>query len=418
MLRRLISSVLAFAVMAAGFAAFQVSAASEADVPDTNRTGLAFGEVELIEYPDGVRYIPDGSTFHVSGYQPANPLSLFNENTRNFYDILTADEKRAYDMMVNALEADHTVEIVDMPGIDQLYTPARAYCALIADHPEYFWLYGLGFGYIKEDDGTISDIDVRFNYCAGQSAKNIESNYTKLMKTVAEVVGEAEQYDSDYDKIKYFATYISDKVTYNDNAAAVGLPSNAAYANCWNAYGGLITGDGVCEAYAEAFKLLCDKAGIPCVSMYSTDHEWNAVKLDGKWYYVDVTWIDTENKDTYRYDQWLAVGTVSAKKNDNSIGSHTQNPNTILVNYESKFTYPKISALDYGAVVSGEFILGDVDGSGEEPNNDDLIILAQYLANWDVDINYEAANVDGDPNGNVNNDDLIRLAQILAGWTF
>ena len=64
------------------------------------------------------------------------------------------------------------------------------------------------------------------------------------------------------------------------------------------------------------------------------------------------------------------------------------------------------------------FILGDVNGSGGEPNNDDLIILAQYLANWDVEINLKAANVDGDPNGNINNDDLIRLAQILAGWKF
>ena len=61
------------------------------------------------------------------------------------------------------------------------------------------------------------------------------------------------------------------------------------------------------------------------------------------------------------------------------------------------------------------FILGDVDSSGGEPDNDDLIILAQYLANWKVDIVPEAANVDG--KGGIDNDDLIRLAQMLAGWT-
>ena len=61
-------------------------------------------------------------------------------------------------------------------------------------------------------------------------------------------------------------------------------------------------------------------------------------------------------------------------------------------------------------------IRGDVNGSGDKPNNDDLITLAQYLANWDVYIDMEAANVDGDKDGNVNNDDLIMLAQMLAGW--
>ena len=59
-------------------------------------------------------------------------------------------------------------------------------------------------------------------------------------------------------------------------------------------------------------------------------------------------------------------------------------------------------------------IRGDVNGSGGEPDNDDLIALAQYLAQWDVKIDLEAANVDG--KGEIDNDDLIMLAQILANW--
>lgn len=54
----------------------------------------------------------------------------------------------------------------------------------------------------------------------------------------------------------------------------------------------------VCESYAKAFKYLCDSAGVDCCivrgTLYSADgsyvaHAWNAVKLDGLWYTVDVT---------------------------------------------------------------------------------------------------------------------------------
>ncbi len=59
----------------------------------------------------------------------------------------------------------------------------------------------------------------------------------------------------------------------------------------------------VCEGYARAFKVLCDRAGIPCVvvtgqarrdrSSSSEVHMWNEVQLEnGLWYAVDVTWND------------------------------------------------------------------------------------------------------------------------------
>ena len=58
----------------------------------------------------------------------------------------------------------------------------------------------------------------------------------------------------------------------------------------------------VCEGYARAFKVLCDRLNIPCVLVSGLakanpwdqpqDHMWNDVRLDGSWYAVDVTWND------------------------------------------------------------------------------------------------------------------------------
>lgn len=56
----------------------------------------------------------------------------------------------------------------------------------------------------------------------------------------------------------------------------------------------------VCQGYAEAFQLFMNELGVPCKMITGTansgdkiqSHAWNAVQLNGGWYYVDVTWDD------------------------------------------------------------------------------------------------------------------------------
>ena len=67
----------------------------------------------------------------------------------------------------------------------------------------------------------------------------------------------------------------------------------------------------VCDGYAELFQYLMIRAGIPCVTVLGSsrnaqkayenesDHAWNKVKLDGKWYNMDVCWADTGNTTMY-----------------------------------------------------------------------------------------------------------------------
>ena len=59
------------------------------------------------------------------------------------------------------------------------------------------------------------------------------------------------------------------------------------------------------------------------------------------------------------------------------------------------------------------FTGGDVNGDGKV-NGKDGVLLAQYLAEWDVTINVDAADVNGD--GKVNGKDGVLLAQYLAEW--
>lgn len=61
----------------------------------------------------------------------------------------------------------------------------------------------------------------------------------------------------------------------------------------WNAYGALVSRHAVCEGIACGFKLLCDRAGLPCIVVLGkagSRHAWNIVRVLGRFYHVDCTW--------------------------------------------------------------------------------------------------------------------------------
>jgi len=66
--------------------------------------------------------------------------------------------------------------------------------------------------------------------------------------------------------------------------------------------GVLLKGSGVCQSYAEAYSLLCTRAGLAnkvlsgqttsSSSFFPENHAWNLVRIDGRWYHIDCTWDD------------------------------------------------------------------------------------------------------------------------------
>ena len=62
------------------------------------------------------------------------------------------------------------------------------------------------------------------------------------------------------------------------------------------AYGAVLRGTAVSEGYAMAFKAMCEKIGIKCLTVVgrldNIDHCWNIVRIDNKYYHVDVSVCD------------------------------------------------------------------------------------------------------------------------------
>lgn len=78
---------------------------------------------------------------------------------------------------------------------------------------------------------------------------------------------------------------------------------NAPYAH--NAYGALVDGKAVCDGYTKAFQYLLQRVGIQSFMVTGigngVKHAWNIVRIDGKYYNVDLTWDDQKSDIIYTY---------------------------------------------------------------------------------------------------------------------
>ena len=141
------------------------------------------------------------------------------------------------------------------------------------------------------------------------------------------------------EKIRTVHNWIVCNTTYNDNYYDRG--------DSFNHVSNLLNNKtGVCQGYSVTFYIFMKQMGIPCtLVMGNTDdvsHAWNAVKLDGNWYYIDVTWDDpvvngTSNYpggDNISYEYLLCTyNHISmTHKEDNYIGT-TPLPNGISNDY-------------------------------------------------------------------------------------
>lgn len=71
--------------------------------------------------------------------------------------------------------------------------------------------------------------------------------------------------------------------------------------------GALARGKGTCEAYHRAYTMLLNRVGIANGRIEGNGHVWTAVRMDGSWYQVDVTW-DDNGYSSHTYENYLYFG--------------------------------------------------------------------------------------------------------------
>lgn len=165
---------------------------------------------------------------------------------------------------------------------------------------------------ITEDDMRSAISELRFTpeyLCSTgsfsftvSSPDDIEAYYVTALKL---------SYDYDTSLIpSYRATLasavssITDSVVTSDMSAADKalalhdyLVSHCEYDESYQSYSTydvIVNGYGTCQGYAQAYRMLLERVGVPCdyASSEEMNHSWNMVNIDGLWYHVDVTWDD------------------------------------------------------------------------------------------------------------------------------
>lgn len=121
--------------------------------------------------------------------------------------------------------------------------------------------------------------ETTFNSTKLISRRKFRKRYKKIIQGLDEALSTVDSSMSQADKAMAVYIYFAESTTYKESKDA------------HTGYDVLVNHVGVCDGLANAYALAMNTLGIPCavVSNYSKNHSWNIVKINGIWYFVDLT---------------------------------------------------------------------------------------------------------------------------------
>ena len=303
-----------------------------------------------------------------------------------FYDQLDETEKYVYSMFLSSgvsetidLDCEFTGEgatvndaVTDVKAkITKSF--AEALTAATEDNPYFYWVngYSYSFSYYRSTTATgysVTTAGITLTITIDtNSYTDFADVETKLLQLAEAVQAAPVNGITRYEKVKSIHDYI---YNINEYPEVQGYFSNGSpwYGPMAHQPTGVfLKGLAVCEGYAEAFKLLCDREGIPCITVLGTGnggaHKWNYVKMeDGLWYLVDATWND--QSDTVYYDHFLiGANTITPHFSGSDPDSEVHIPDGAMYNGVTPLQYPTLATDHYGKVMlnydAGEITVED-----------------------------------------------------------
>lgn len=174
-----------------------------------------------------------------------------------------------------------------------------------------------GYSYYISSKMGFVQIKVDAYYLTTQEQEN------KISRKVEKIVKNNHLKEkSDFEKVYFVNQYIASHTEYSSDATDGGH----------SAYAALFDHKAVCQGYALAAYRLLIEAGVETKyitgQVKDSNHAWNKVKIDGKWYNLDITWNDPmpDRGDRYRLNYFLISDQQLAK--DHTWKYRSENPAT------------------------------------------------------------------------------------------
>ncbi len=209
-----------------------------------------------------------------------------------YYQHLEKSEQTIYHAIktgVTALEDHFLVPYADPARISMIFFLVRLDC------PEIFYAVTVKLRKWPQSD----NLEILPEYLFDK--KTIRQQQ-KAMSARVEKLARAVSTKTELEKELYIHDFICENIHYDK--------LKKPYSH--EIIGPLGHGVGVCEGIAKSVKVLCDALGVWCIIVISEAnpekkikyrHAWNVIRIDGKYYHLDVTFDNTLSRDdAVRYD--------------------------------------------------------------------------------------------------------------------
>ncbi len=225
------------------------------------------------------------------------PIETFKLGSRYYFARLSQGDRVWYRQIYDAWLTGATHVELEMPGtgfVTPEGTPFRELVlAVVEDNPHLFHVERSHFHYRRTGER------VSITSSSIYTPRQFQQTYEQLRRRVSTILAAARKYPDELSRVRFVHDYLAASITY-DPCEDDPVLSRQAH----TVAGALLNRRCVCDGYARAFRLLCDRLGISCIVVVGRGpmdgsgegHAWNMVKLDSVPYHVDVTW-DSMNTD-------------------------------------------------------------------------------------------------------------------------
>ncbi len=176
---------------------------------------------------------------------------------------------------------------------------------IIYEQAEYFWVKLGGMTKKYSVDGS-NTIEVCYEPIYIMEKDEYLEKKEEYDSAVESIVFMADLQPTLFDKVLYVHDYILENAEYDYELYEENVDHYLGY----TAYGCIVEGKSVCTGYTLAFSSIMRRLGIECgyecdilgmSRILKNGHIWNYCKLDGEYYYFDLTWDDTKfDSDVYK----------------------------------------------------------------------------------------------------------------------
>lgn len=241
---------------------------------------------ELIDNYSGGLSIPSGTQLPPD-QMPEDPSSQEGDTpggTPSITIVHNDDEYiRVLHSAMNNLDADLKIKTDPSYSIDP-YQLGDFLIKIERNDPIAVSVSNISYSFITQGN----TVYYKFDY--GINTKKLEQMRQDTKNAVKQIAGSMDvSGKTDYEIVCMVNDYLCDNVVYPDSEPYTD-ESHTPHA-------ALVDGNAVCEGYAGGAKLLLNELGVECDMEFGDcigggGHAWNLVKVDGKWYQLDVTWND------------------------------------------------------------------------------------------------------------------------------